>query len=95
MTSESERKHVKKTISLEDYPALRSVVEAFRASFTGDVTQLKKVYETTVEGTSRKWTCSSAHTTKLGSPWSIICCCQGLWDTLPPSQSERRTVTAR
>jgi hypothetical protein len=56
VTFESERRHVKKTISLEDYPALRSVVEAFRASFTGDVTQLKKVYETTVEGTSRKWT---------------------------------------
>ena len=53
---ESERKHVKKTISLEDYPALRSFVEAFRASFTGDVAQLKKVYETTVEGTSRQWT---------------------------------------
>lgn len=56
VTFESERKHVKKTISLDDYPALRSVVEAFRASFTGDVAQLKKVYETTVEGTSREWT---------------------------------------
>jgi Outer membrane lipoprotein carrier protein LolA-like len=56
VTFESERKHVKKTISLEDYPALRSVVEAFRASFTGDVAELKKVYETTVEGTSRQWT---------------------------------------
>jgi hypothetical protein len=56
VTFESERKHVKKTISLEDYPALRSFVEAFRASFTGDVEQLKKVYETTVEGASRQWT---------------------------------------
>jgi hypothetical protein len=56
VTFESERKHVKKAISLEDYPALRSFVEAFRASFTGDVAQLKKVYETTVEGTSRQWT---------------------------------------
>lgn len=56
VTFESARKHVKKTISLEDYPALRSFVEAFRASFTGDVAQLKKVYETTVDGTSRQWT---------------------------------------
>jgi len=56
VTFESERTHVKKAISLEDYPALRSFVEAFRASFTGDVAQLKKVYETTVEGTSRQWT---------------------------------------
>ena len=56
VTFESDRKHVKKTISLEDYPALRSFVEAFRASFTGDVAQLKHVYETTVDGTSRQWT---------------------------------------
>ena len=56
VTFESERKHTKKTISLEDYPALRSLVEAFRASFTGDVEQLKRIYETTVEGTSRQWT---------------------------------------
>ena len=56
VTFESERKHLKKTISLEDYPALRSFVEAFRVSFTGDVAQLKMFYETTVEGTSRQWT---------------------------------------
>ena len=56
VTFESDRKRVKKTISLEDYPALRSFVEAFRASFTGDVAQLKHVYETTVDGTSRQWT---------------------------------------
>ncbi len=56
VTFESERKHMKKTISLEDYPALRSFVEAFRVSFTGDVAQLKRIYETTVEGTSRRWT---------------------------------------
>ena len=56
VTFESERKRVKKTISLEDYPALRSFVEAFRASFTGDVARLKQVYDTTVEGSSRQWT---------------------------------------
>lgn len=53
---ESERRRIKKTLSLEDYPALRSFVEAFRSSLTGDVAQLKRVYETTVEGTSRQWT---------------------------------------
>lgn len=56
VTFESERKHVKKVISLENYPALRSFVEAFRATLTGDVAQLKNVYETTVDGTSRQWT---------------------------------------
>ncbi|MGA6827263.1 LolA-related protein [Nitrospira sp. NS4] len=55
VTYENERKRVKKTISLEDYPALRSFVEAFRASFTGDVARLKQVYDTTVEGSSRQW----------------------------------------
>lgn len=56
ITFESERKRIKKTISLDDYPALRSFVEAFRASLTGDAAQLTKVYETTVEGDRQKWT---------------------------------------
>ena len=56
VTFESERKGVKRTISLEDYPALRSFVEAFRASFMGDALQLHKVYEVTMDGTRGKWT---------------------------------------
>ena len=53
---ESERKGIKRTISLEDYPALRSFVEAFRASFTGDAARLQKVYDATLEGARRQWT---------------------------------------
>jgi Outer membrane lipoprotein carrier protein LolA-like len=56
VTFESERKQVKRTISLEEYPALRSFVEAFKASFTGDAVQLHKVYEVTIDGTRSKWT---------------------------------------
>lgn len=56
VTFESERKHIKKTLSLHDYPALRSFADAFRASFTGDVALLTQVYETTVDGTRGKWT---------------------------------------
>jgi len=56
VTVESERRRLKKTLSLEDYPALRSFVEAFRASFTGDVGRLQQIYETTVGGTSARWT---------------------------------------
>jgi len=56
VTFESERKGIKRTISLEDYPALRSFVEAFRASFTGDALQLHKVYEVTMDGTRGRWT---------------------------------------
>jgi hypothetical protein len=56
VTFESDRKHVKKSISLEDYPALRNFVDVFRATFTGDVAQLKQTYETQVDGSLRKWT---------------------------------------
>lgn len=56
MTFESERKRVKKTISLEDYPGLHGFVEAFRASFTGDAAQLKQMYETALDGNREKWT---------------------------------------
>lgn len=53
---DSERKGIKRAISLEDYPALRSFVEAFRASFTGDAVKLQQVYEVTIDGTRNQWT---------------------------------------
>jgi Outer membrane lipoprotein carrier protein LolA-like len=56
VTFESERKGVNRTVSLEDYPALRSFVEAFRSSLTGDIVQLRKTYEVTMEGSRAKWT---------------------------------------
>ena len=56
VTFESERKRMKKTISLEDYPGLRGFVEAFRAGFTGDAVQLKQLYETALDGNRERWT---------------------------------------
>lgn len=56
VTFESERKHVKKTISLEAYPALRNFVEAFRAGLAGDAERLQQTYETTLDGDRRAWT---------------------------------------
>ncbi|MBH0185934.1 MAG: outer membrane lipoprotein carrier protein LolA [Nitrospira sp.] len=56
VTFESERKRMKKTISLEDYPGLRGFVEAFRVSFTGDAGRLMQLYDTAIEGTRLKWT---------------------------------------
>jgi hypothetical protein len=53
---ESERKNMKRVVSLEEYPALRSFVEAFRSSLTGDLVQLRTVYEVTMEGSRNKWT---------------------------------------
>ncbi|MBH0193142.1 MAG: outer membrane lipoprotein carrier protein LolA [Nitrospira sp.] len=55
VTFESERKQVKRTISLDDYPALRGFVEAFRAGVTGDAALLKRHYETALSGNRRQW----------------------------------------
>ena len=52
----SERRKVNRTVSLDEYPALRSFVEAFRSSLVGDLEQLRKVYEVTMEGNPGKWT---------------------------------------
>jgi len=53
---ENSRKGIKKTVSLNDYPALRTLVEAFRASFMGNAGRLQEIYESTVGGDRRKWT---------------------------------------
>lgn len=56
VTFESERTHLKQTISLEAYPMLRSFVEAFRASLAGDAVRLKQTYDIRVNGDRRSWT---------------------------------------
>jgi hypothetical protein len=53
---ENERSGVKRTVSLEDYPALRSFVEAFRATLTGDLMRLRNVYEISMNGARTEWT---------------------------------------
>jgi hypothetical protein len=56
VTIESQRKGVKRTIALEEYPALRNFVEAFRSSLSGDAARLRQVYEVTLQGSRGKWT---------------------------------------
>jgi len=56
VTFESERRHVTKTISLDDYPGLRGFVDAFRATLSGDSVLLTQAYDTVLDGTRRKWT---------------------------------------
>jgi hypothetical protein len=53
---ESKRKRVNKTLSLDDYPALRIFVEALRSTFVGDTITLKRFYRATVEGELHRWT---------------------------------------
>lgn len=55
VTFESERRRVARTISLDEYPALRGFVEAFRAGMTGDAALLKRMYETVLDGDRRQW----------------------------------------
>ena len=56
VTVESQRRGVQRTISLEEHPALRSFVDAFRLSLNGDAARLGQVYEMTLQGSRGKWT---------------------------------------
>jgi hypothetical protein len=56
VTFESERKRFTRTFALEEYPALRNFVEAFRSSLSGDAVRLREVYEVTMDGSRAKWT---------------------------------------
>jgi hypothetical protein len=56
VTFESQRTGVTRSLSLGEYPALRSFVEAFRMSLMGEAAQLKQLYEVTLHGTPAKWT---------------------------------------
>jgi hypothetical protein len=56
VTYESRRKGVTRTLLLDEYPALRSFVEAFRMSLMGEAAQLKQLYEVTLDGSPGKWT---------------------------------------
>jgi hypothetical protein len=51
VTFESQRTGVTRSLSLGEYPALRSFVEAFRMSLMGEAAQLKQLYEVTLDGT--------------------------------------------
>jgi hypothetical protein len=53
---ESERKGLTRTLSLEEYPALRSFVEAFRSTLSGNAARLRDIYEPTLGGSRAKWT---------------------------------------
>ena len=55
VTVEKTRKGVTRSISLEEYPGLRSFVEAFRSSLSGDAVRLREVYEVTLGGSPEKW----------------------------------------
>ena len=52
---ESKTKGTNKTLSLQDYPALRAFIEAFRSTLANDVITLRRFYRVTLEGEPRRW----------------------------------------
>lgn len=52
---ESKMKGINRTLSLQDYPALRAFVEAFRSTLSDDVVTLKRFYSVTLQGEPRRW----------------------------------------
>ncbi len=52
---ERKSKGVSRTLSLQDYPALQSFVEAFRSTLANDVASLKRFYRVALQGEPRQW----------------------------------------
>ena len=52
---ESKSKGKKGTLSLQDYPALRAFIEAFRSTVTNDVLTLKRFYSLSLYGEPGGW----------------------------------------
>jgi len=52
---ENKGKAINRSLSLQDYPVLRALVEAFRSTLTNDVVTLKRFYLVTLQGTPRRW----------------------------------------
>ena len=52
---ESKPKGKNGTLSLQDYPALRAFIEAFRSTLSNDVTTLRRFYSMTLHGEPSRW----------------------------------------
>jgi hypothetical protein len=52
---ENKSKGKKGTLSLQDYPALRAFIEAFRSTLTNDVPTLRRFYSLTLHGEAGGW----------------------------------------
>ena len=47
--------HQKRTLSLQDYPALWAFVESFRSTLAGDIETLNRFYHVSLEGHPKQW----------------------------------------
>lgn len=47
--------HLKRTLSLPDYPVIWTFVESIRSTLAGDIETLNRFYHVTLEGHSKQW----------------------------------------
>jgi len=55
LTLESEQPKRRRSIRLEDYPAVGVFVESIRSTLAGDLAALKRLFEIALEGEERQW----------------------------------------
>ena len=55
LTLESEQPKRRRSIRLEDYPAVGVFVESIRSTLAGDLAALKRLFEIALEGDERQW----------------------------------------
>lgn len=55
LTLESEQPKQRRSIRLEDYPAVGVFVESIRSTLAGDLAALKRLFEIALEGDERRW----------------------------------------
>ena len=55
LTIESKQPDRRRTVALQDYPAVWAFVESIRSTLAGDLALLQRFYEITLDGEERKW----------------------------------------
>jgi len=55
LTIDSKARNVKRTLVLQEYPAVWAFVESIRSTLAGDLTTLERFYRITLEGDATKW----------------------------------------
>ncbi len=55
LTIDSKARNIKRTLVLQEYPAVWAFVESIRSTLAGDLTTLERFYTITLEGDAEKW----------------------------------------
>jgi hypothetical protein len=55
LTIDSKARNIKRTLVLQEYPAVWAFVESIRSTLAGDLTTLERFYRVTLEGDAAKW----------------------------------------